>query len=54
MELAIALARFDLTRSQTKNEHVLSPYPLAHFDVGAIKRADGQGTVQTELHVAGT
>ena len=32
---------------------MLSSPTIAHFDIGAVERADGQRAVQRHLHVAG-
>ena len=38
---------------EAEDEDVLGADMLAHFDIGAVERADGQRAIERELHVAG-
>src|SRR4029453_598338 len=42
----------DLFGSQAEDENVLGADGIANLDVRAVERADGQRTVQRQLHVA--
>ena len=53
VELVVLLARLDLLGTQAKDEHVLGTDTLAHFHVGTVQGADGQGAIEAEFHVAG-
>jgi hypothetical protein len=43
----------DLLGGQAEEEEVLLARLLGHLDGGAVARADGEGAVHHELHVAG-
>lgn len=51
--IAALVQRVHLLDVHTKDEDVVVAHLLGHFDVGAIEGADGERTVQHELHVAG-
>ena len=44
----------NLLGAQTENEDILVPDMLANLDIGAVERADGQGAIQRQFHVAGS
>ena len=46
-------AGHDLVRGQAEDENILLADLLHDLHVGAVQRADGQGAVQRQLHVAG-
>ena len=52
--VAGALQLENLLRGKAEEEEVIGPHLVADLDVCAVERADGQGAVQGELHVACT
>ena len=53
MRVVPAAAVGHLLGGQAEQEEILFARFLGHFDRGAVARADGQGAVHHELHVAG-
>ena len=51
--VAAPLQVLHLVDVHAEQEEVLGAHLFAHFDVGAVKSADGECPVQLELHVAG-
>src|SRR5882762_2179799 len=52
--LVVRAPRRDLFRRKPENEHVLRSDMVADLDIGSVQRADGQRSVQRQLHIAGT
>ena len=52
--VAFGVEGVHLVDGHAEEEEVLSADALTDFDVGTVEGADGHGTVESELHVAGT
>ena len=51
--ITVAAQRLDLCSGITEDKDIVLTHVLQHLNVGAVQRANGQRTVEGELHITG-